>query len=277
VNRDKLRQLARTTDSWLEELEVQGTKQFVEAMRYAFLTPGKRFRAGCCQVTGELLGININNIKPLAIALELVHASTLVHDDLPALDNDSVRRGRATVHVEFGEAVALLVGDALIGEAFRILADAKLPAELIARFGAVYRTVCEGQILDLDVTIDSWERVQDRHQKKTGAMIELALTAPALLCEDRKHEAALRKFGSELGLLFQLVDDIRDATKSSEILGKTSDLDRQLGRVTAVSFLGLEKAQALAAETIGRCKAILPAELGELAIFVDLLGDRLSE
>lgn len=233
-------------------------------------------------LSAQALGIKQSKIKALAIAIELLHASSLVHDDLPALDNDSLRRGRPTVHVKFGEAAGILIGDALLGEAFRILAEAEVPAAVVGEYAKVYRTLCEGQMLDLDVTIDSWERVEERHRKKTGAMIHLAVTAPCFFLE-RSAESAektetLSRFGAELGVLFQLVDDIRDATKSSEVLGKTSQLDKQLGRVTAVSFLGLEEARKEAVKTATQAKQLLDESsiegLGEL---VDYLILRLEE
>src|SRR5260221_11050857 len=151
MKRDKHQSLATQANDWLEEIEISSTKQFVESVQYSYLTPGKRFRGICVQLVGELLHIKANDIKVLCSAIELIHASTLVHDDLPALDNDPLRRGRPTVHVKFGEAIAILAGDALIGESFRMLAAGRMPREVIVRFGEVYRTLCEGQMLDLDV------------------------------------------------------------------------------------------------------------------------------
>lgn len=281
VNRDKglssIHELAQRVDLWLSEWTVLGSPQFVHGMRYGVLTPGKRFRPASLLLVGELIGAKLNNIKELALCVELLHASTLIHDDLPALDNDSLRRGRPTVHVEFGEGVALLIGNALVGEVFSKLAAAKLPYELIGLFAETYRLVCEGQVLDLDVTIDSWEKVSERHQKKTGAMIELALIAPTYLTLDgHKFRKNLSEFGRKLGLLFQLIDDIRDVTKEDTSLGKTSQLDAQLGRVTAVSFLGLEEARRLAQDTANQCRELADsASLSQLKQLVDYLETRM--
>jgi geranylgeranyl diphosphate synthase type II len=270
--------LAPVVDSWLSELAVDGSAQWVQAMRYGLLTPGKRFRPVCALLVGEILGLKHSDIKELAICLEILHTSTLIHDDLPALDNDSLRRGRPTLHVEFGEGVALLVGDALVGEVFSRLACSRLPCELIGLFASTYKTVCEGQVLDLDVNIDSWERVAERHQKKTASMIELALVAPTYLVSDLKPglRADLSLFGKRLGLLFQLIDDIRDVTWETAALGKTSKLDAQLGRVTAVSFLGLEHARKMAAETAEQCRELAASGgFSELIQLVEYLEERM--
>ena len=275
----KLTESAALVDSWLEELPLRGAGDFSQSLKYAYSTPGKRFRPVATLLSAELLGIKSNKIKQLALAIELLHCSSLVHDDLPALDNDSLRRGRETVHVKFGEATAILAGDALISDTFGLLAGAEVPYSLISSFSDTFRLLCEGQVLDLDITIDSWERVQDRHQKKTGAMIELALSAPAYLLESGLEKVLqLKSVGRKLGVMFQLVDDIRDVTKSAEVLGKTSDLDRQLGRVTAISFLGLDGATALLKEMEQEIRVELAdSKLLELEILVDYLLARLEE
>lgn len=266
-------------DSWLSELPVRGEGDFANALTYAYLTPGKRFRPVAMLLVGEVLGIKSNKIKEIAIAIELLHCSSLVHDDLPALDNDSLRRGRETVHVKYGEATALLIGDALIAESFGILSQAEISHQLIVRFADTFGLLCQGQVLDLDITIDSWDKVEARHSKKTGAMIELALSAPAyLLKKDEGKIQTLNGIGSRLGVMFQLIDDIRDVTKSAEILGKTSDLDRQLGRVTALSFLGLEGAIERLKEIENSLRSELQSgELSKLGILVDYLMSRLDE
>jgi len=277
VYRNKtLTQLGAQADNWLAEISIQGSRQFSEAFYYALNTPGKRFRPIALQLVAQALGVKSSKIKVLAQSIELLHTSSLVHDDLPALDNDSLRRGRPTVHVKFGEAVAILVGDALVGEAFRILGANEIPGALIAKFATAYSTICEGQVLDLDFSIDSLEQIKERHHKKTGAMIELAISAAGILAE--KKEAALLEFGRDLGLLFQLVDDVRDVTKSPEVLGKTSKLDAQLGRVTAVSFLGLEKTNQLIEETAASARASLKENaLEELEPLIEALLFRLEE
>jgi len=275
----KLKGYQELVDSWLKELPVRGEGDFGQALSYAYSTPGKRFRPVSMLLIAEILGIKSSKIKELALAVELLHCSSLVHDDLPALDNDSFRRGRETVHVKYGEATAILVGDALISDTFGLLAAAELPYKLLSRFSDTFRLLCEGQVLDLDITINSWERVEERHQKKTGAMIELALSAPAYLLENGEIKIReLNSFGKKLGVIFQLVDDIRDVTKSAEVLGKTSDLDRQLGRVTAISFLGLDGAMARLKEIEEEVRTELAGgELAELDILVDYLLARLED
>ena len=281
MNSDKfsiLKELRAEVDSWLTELPKLGQGEFGEAVQYTFGTPGKRFRPVALLLSARSLGIKSSIIKELCLALELLHCSSLVHDDLPALDNDSLRRGREALHVAYGEAAAILVGDALIAESFGILARAEVPSKLIARFSETFRLLCEGQVLDLDVTINSWERVEERHQKKTGAMIELALSAPAYLMPSGEQKIReLSAFGRTLGLMFQLVDDIRDVTMSSDILGKTSNLDAQLGRVTAISFLGLDGAQERLKQLEAESRAGLQAAgLQELEILIDYIMSRLS-
>ncbi len=275
----KLKDYAAMVDSWLKELPVHGEGEFAQALSYAYSTPGKRFRPAAMLLVAELIGVKSSKIKDLATAIEILHCSSLVHDDLPALDNDSLRRGRETVHVKFGEATALLAGDALISDTFGILSAAEVPHKLITQFANTYRELCEGQVLDLDISINSWERVEERHRKKTGAMIELALSAPAYLLENGEAKIGqLRDFGMKLGVMFQLIDDIRDVTKSAEILGKTSDLDKQLGRVTAISFLGLEGAEKRLGEIEKESRGELEkAGLQDLEILIDYLMSRLEE
>jgi geranylgeranyl diphosphate synthase type II len=275
----KIRDYAALVDSWLKELPVRGSGDFGQALSYAYSTPGKRFRPSAMLLTAEILGIKSNKIKDLALAIELLHCSSLVHDDLPALDNDSFRRGRETVHVKYGEATAILAGDALISDSFGILAAAEVPHKLLSSFSDTFRLLCEGQVLDLDISINSWERVEERHQKKTGAMIELALSAPAyLLPSGEERIQQLKSFGKKLGVIFQLVDDIRDVTKSSEVLGKTSDLDKKLGRVTAISFLGLDGATARLKEIEKEVREeLVKSDLSPLEILVDYLMVRLEE
>lgn len=275
----KIRDYASLVDSWLKELPVRGVGDFSQALSYSYSTPGKRFRPSAMLLTAELLEIKHNKIKEIALAIELLHCSSLVHDDLPALDNDSFRRGRETVHVKYGEATAILAGDALVSDSFGLLAAAEVPYKLISRFSDTFRLLCEGQVLDLDISINSWPRVQERHEKKTGAMIELALSAPAyLLSSGEERIEQLSSFGKKLGVIFQLVDDIRDVTKSSEVLGKTSDLDKKLGRITAISFLGLDGAIARLKEIEIEVKEeLIKSDLVPLEILVDYLMSRLEE
>ncbi|MCC6952556.1 MAG: polyprenyl synthetase family protein [Deltaproteobacteria bacterium] len=262
-----------------------------EAMRYALLAPGKRVRGALVFGAGELCGVEPAKLAALATAIETLHASTLVHDDLPSMDNDSLRRGQPTTHVKFGEAVALLAGDALAARAVALIATGLSLSptergELAGGLAETYRIVCEGQARDLSAAQNSRlaiaipaesaptvESLQARHLQKTGELIAFAAAAPAFLlgagreAEAERARGALRRYGLRLGLLFQITDDILDATGTSETLGKSAGIDATEGRVTYVSLLGLEKARE-AAELERRNAHIALVPFGERAWFL---------
>ena len=249
-----------------------------EALRYSLLAGGKRIRPVLCLAAGEALGRRPDELVDAACALELVHTFSLVHDDLPALDDDDLRRGRPSAHVRFGEDVAILAGDALLTEAFRLALA--YPAPDVARVLAdATLGMIGGQYLDVTTNggLDA-DGLAELHALKTGRLIRasvLAATAVAGLGEaEREPWAAL---GAELGLLFQIVDDLLDATATTEELGTTAGKDEASGKVTYVSLHGLERARALADETRARVEdrlAALPVDTTVLAELAGSIRDR---
>ncbi len=241
-------------------LPLSTTTPLFEAMRYAVLNGGKRIRPLLVYATGKALGCTLTLLDAPAAAVELIHCYSLIHDDLPAMDNDDLRRGKPTCHKVFGEATAILAGDALLTLAFQVLSDPVLNpispeqkiqmlqvlAEKSGRHGMV-----GGQALDLAsegkgpaISIDLLTEI---HQKKTGALIEAAVTLGALSANSNlKTISALQQYARCIGLAFQVQDDILDATSHSNILGKTSGKDEEQNKATFVRQLGIEKSQQYA-------------------------------
>jgi len=255
-----------------------------QAMRYSALGGGKRMRPLLVHAAGHLFGAAPALLDAPATAVELIHAYSLVHDDLPAMDDDDLRRGRPTTHVAFDEATAILAGDALQTRAFEVLADAMLPPTLAL---ACLRTLalasgaagmCGGQALDIDATgqRQPLANLQHMHALKTGALIRAAVRMGALCGNaDEAQLATLDRFADALGLAFQVRDDILDVEASSEQLGKTAGKDAAQDKSTFPSLLGLDGAKAqleslanamreALAPFGGRAAAL--AALGELAI-----------
>lgn len=229
-----------------------------EAMRYATLGGGKRVRATLVYLAGEALGAPDDVLDAPACAIELIHAYSLVHDDLPSMDNDDLRRGRPSCHRAYDEATALLVGDSLQSLAFELLSapsvDPARRAEMIAVLARAAGSIgmAGGQAIDLASvgTPLTPETLEDMHRRKTGALIHAAvmlgvLAAPAV---DAKMRAALDRYARAVGLSFQIADDILDVEGETTALGKSAGKDQRHGKPTYVSVLGLEGARARAHE-----------------------------
>jgi geranylgeranyl diphosphate synthase, type II len=244
-----------------------------EALRYSLLGGGKRIRPVLCLATGEALGRTADELLPAACALELVHTFSLVHDDLPALDDDNLRRGQPSAHVRFGEGVAILAGDALLTEAFRLALGYPGPEVGRVLAGAILGMI-GGQYLDVttDGRLDADELAR-LHRLKTGRLLAACIEAPLAVAAlpERKREP-WRAFADELGLLFQIVDDILDATGTAEELGKTPGKDEAAGKATYVSLHGLEGARALADEARSRVSERLAALAGETSVLAELVA-----
>ncbi len=238
-----------------------------EAMRYSLLAGGKRIRPVLTLATGEAIGREPSALLPLAGAIELIHTYSLIHDDLPAMDDDDLRRGRPTCHRVYGEDVAILAGDALYAEAFHLLlaeqqgdpADVLAAAAELAAATGVHGMV-GGQYVDVAGSAPAGiEGLRHLHELKTGRLIAASIEC-ALIVEG-VHESdtisAYRAFASELGVLFQIVDDILDVTGSAETLGKPQGSDERLGKRTYVTEFSLEGARDLARESHGRARAAL--------------------
>jgi len=230
------------------------TGRLAEAMRYASLGGGKRVRPLLVYAAGEVTGADPGTVDAVAVAVELVHAYSLVHDDLPCMDDDALRRGKPTCHVEFGEATALLAGDALQALAFDVLARSAMPAPgeacAILASAAGVDGMAGGQAIDLGAVgaVLSQAELERMHRLKTGALIAAAVrlgarcgTAPSV-----DEDGALLAYARAAGLAFQVVDDVLDVEGSSATLGKTAGKDAAHGKPTYVALLGLPAARALA-------------------------------
>lgn len=244
-----------------------------EAMRYAALGGGKRMRPMLVYAAGTLTGASEALLDAPAAAVELVHAYSLVHDDLPAMDDDAMRRGRPTVHVAFDEATAILAGDALQTRAFELLACADAPAQLridwvatLADAGGV-AGMCGGQALDVDATghAQSLDALRRMHALKTGALIRASVRMGALAGgADAATLQRLDDFAAALGLAFQVRDDLLDVEASSEQLGKTAGKDAAQAKSTYPALLGMDGARTVLAELAATMQTLL-ADDGEAA------------
>lgn len=271
----------------LEQLLPGGSERPVrlhEAMRYAAQGGGKRLRPVMTLAAAEVFGAAGNTALPAAIAVECIHTYSLVHDDLPCMDNDDLRRGRATTHKAFDEATALLAGDALLTHAFFLLAEnysGELPRNLIRELAdaAGSRRLIGGQMEDLlaekrtDATQDELEFI---HLNKTAAMIEAALVLGGLVGHANKDDlGSLRLGGRHLGLAFQIIDDILDATADTATLGKTAGKDAKADKTTYVKLHGLDRARQLATEQTEKAVAAF-SRLPNGAVFLVELTRQLT-
>lgn len=258
------------------------------AMRYAVLEGGKRVRPLLAYAAGELAGADPDRVTTAGAAVELIHAYSLVHDDLPCMDNDVLRRGKPTCHVEFDEATALLVGDALQSLAFQLLAEKPLADDATAQLAMVRtlanaagsRGMCGGQAIDLAAvgkTLTVLE-LEFMHIHKTGALIRAAAVLGAR-CGSRLSYDELEqvdRFAKTVGLAFQVVDDVLDAEAPTATLGKTAGKDAEQGKPTYVSAMGIERAKTFAGELREQAHAAIAsfgtraARLGQLADFIVL-------
>jgi len=233
------------------------------AMRYAVLGGGKRIRPRLVYAAGRLAGAPLKSLDAAAAAVELIHAYSLIHDDLPAMDDDDLRRGRPTVHRQFDEATAILAGDALQALAFEVIADAEVDAATVQAWvrllanAAGHGGMVGGQVLDLageNRALDQGE-LEALHRRKTGALIHAAVMMGGVAgCLASEELARLGRFGADIGLAFQIHDDVLDATTATEVLGKPQGSDARQGKSTYVSLLGIEQARAHAREVYqGAC------------------------
>ena len=257
------------------------------AMRYAALAGGKHFRPLLAYATAQALDIDLERIDPVAVALELVHCYSLVHDDLPAMDDDRLRRGKPTCHIAFDEATAILVGDGLQALAFEILSnDPQLQIDSDARLAIISqlsraagsRGMVGGQAIDLESEgrdLNAAE-LEAMHIHKTGALIRASVTTAALCCPDvsKTQLERLDHFAKCIGLAFQIQDDILDETGTAEELGKTAGADRARHKNTYPALFGLSESRDMAQELVAEAREQLhdfganARRLGELADFV---------
>jgi geranylgeranyl diphosphate synthase, type II len=268
-------ELQERVDAYLEQVRFAGeppTKKLEEAMRYSLLAGGKRIRPVLGLATAEALGRDPNEVLPLAAAIEMIHTYSLIHDDLPAMDDDELRRGQPTCHVAYGEDVAILAGDGLFAEALHLaLREQQGPPE------NVLAAVCEitaaagvqgmvgGQYIDVTASgVPDAKDLRHLHELKTGALI--AASVGAILAwagPDGPATIPLRRFAAELGVVFQIVDDILDVTGDEAELGKPLGSDERLGKPTYVSVFGLDRARELARDSHGKARAALAQAEGD--------------
>ncbi|MGC2353348.1 MAG: polyprenyl synthetase family protein [Candidatus Udaeobacter sp.] len=250
VSRQKL--IERALDRYLPKANTKPATLH-RAMRYSLLAGGKRLRPILCLAAAEACGGKIGNALPVACALECIHTYSLVHDDLPSMDDDDFRRGRPTCHKIFGDGIAILAGDALLTIAFEIVSKAKptsrydtsiLLREIAVAAGS--QKLIAGQVADLEAEGKNVKRdqLQFIHENKTAAILRSSVRLGAMSANaDARKLSAITRFGQRLGLAFQIIDDILDVTQTSEILGKSAGKDVAAKKATYPAVIGLEKSR----------------------------------
>ena len=263
---------AAEVNEWLDRLvpgETTPPRQLHRAMRYSLLAGGKRLRPALVLSAGEAFGADTDDLMPAACAIEMIHTYSLIHDDLPAMDNDDLRRGRPTCHKAFGEAVAILAGDALLTQAFRVLA-ADAPGRDPGRQVRVIREVATaagtvdaligGQMADIESegkNVDG-STLEYIHCSKTGAMISASVVVGGVIGGATAEQLErLRGYGQRIGLAFQIADDILDVTSTSEQLGKTPGKDLAASKATYPAIYGVSDSQARARELVDEAVEIV--------------------
>lgn len=278
--------LLELVEEYLAELDFGADRRaarLTEAMRYSLLAGGKRIRPVLTLATARGCGADPTTVLPTAAALELIHTYSLIHDDLPAIDDDTLRRGRPTCHVAFGEDVAILAGDGLFAEAFNLVLSRQSGecaavlaalAEIAAAAGV--QGMVGGQYMDVAGETAADDDLRTLHALKTGRLIQAAVVCGALL-GGAADVGPHRAFAAELGLLFQIVDDILDETGAVDELGKSVGKDRALDKVTYVSRFGMRRALELADRSERRARELLGAlggDTADLAAITTFIHDR---
>jgi geranylgeranyl diphosphate synthase type II len=251
-------------------------------MRYSLFAGGKRIRPVLCQSAAAAVGVSSEAVDDAACTLELIHTYSLIHDDLPALDNDDLRRGRPTCHVVFGEAMAILAGDALLTLAFQVLPKLDLPAawrvaliEELATASGTVRGMIGGQVHDIEGEGQppTAELLESIHRAKTGALLRASVRMGAI-CAGASPEQydALSRYGEHVGLAFQIIDDVLDVEQPSEALGKTAGKDAAQGKITFPAVYGLDRSKQMADVELTRAHECL-AIFGDRAHWLHELAD----
>jgi geranylgeranyl diphosphate synthase type II len=282
---EDLRELIEEYLGGLGFAPIADTKGLEEAMRYSLMAGGKRIRPVLALATARSLGVEPESVLPAAAAIELIHTYSLIHDDLPAMDDDELRRGRPTSHVRFGENVAILAGDGLFAEALRLFAERQRaePAAVLAAIGELLGAIgvdgmVGGQYMDVTQAQLGAAELRRLHALKTGRLIAASVGVVLTLEGVGDVDAdSYRRFADELGVLFQIIDDILDVTGSDEELGKPQGSDQRHGKVTYVSLFGLERAGALAGESHRKAQealATIGGDAADLAQMTDFIYTR---
>ena len=253
-----------------------------KAMRYSLFAGGKRIRPILCMSAARVVSDQVSGLEDAACTLELIHTYSLIHDDLPALDNDDLRRGRPTCHKVFGEAMAILAGDALLTLAFQVLGRIQLPAErrvaLVDELAAASGTVggmIGGQVHDIEGEgrTPTAELLESIHRAKTGALLRASVRMGAICAgaDDEQYDT-LSRYGEHIGLAFQIIDDVLDVEQSSEALGKTAGKDVVQGKITFPAVYGLKRSKKMAGSELQKAHACLEM-FGERANWLHQLAD----
>ncbi|HXG93424.1 MAG TPA: farnesyl diphosphate synthase [Blastocatellia bacterium] len=280
---------AAEVNRWLDCLVPADTvppRQLHRAMRYSLFAGGKRLRPALVLAAGEAFGAETDDLMPAACAIEMIHTYSLIHDDLPAMDNDDLRRGRPTCHKAFGEATAILAGDALLTQAFRVLAadaparDALKQVRVIREIATAAGTVdalIGGQMVDIESEGKSVDAttLEYIHRSKTGAMITASVVVGGIIADAADEQIEkLRAYGERVGLAFQIADDILDVTSTSEQLGKTPGKDQAAHKATYPALHGIAASESKMRELVGEAVEIVSslgiesAMLEEIARFI---------
>lgn len=255
----------KKVNAFIDEIlnNTANSSRIVQAMHYSLMAGGKRVRPILCIAASEAVGGNADDVLPAACALEMIHTYSLIHDDLPAMDNDDLRRGKPTCHVAFDEATAILAGDALLTLAFQVLSSINLINEnntsnrlkVVHRisFAAGYNGMIEGQMRDIasEGTLLSLEELEDMHSLKTGALIEASIFSGALLGGGSpKQIDQLEIYAKNIGLAFQVADDILNVEGDPAVMGKAVGTDNARGKSTYPSIMGLNKSKEFAKKLV---------------------------
>ncbi len=261
---EDLRALVESALADLRFAPAPRTEGLEEAMRYSLLAGGKRVRPVLALATARALGASPERFLPVASAIELIHTYSLIHDDLPAMDDDDLRRGKPTSHKRFGEDVAILAGDGLFAEAVRLFCEQPGdPARVLAALRELAAAtgvdgMVGGQYVDVKGDDLDAAGLRELHTLKTGRLISASVCVVPILEGTAESETmTYRRFADELGVLFQIVDDILDVTESDERLGKPHGSDERLDKITYVSLFGLDRARELASESHAKASAAL--------------------
>jgi len=278
--RDRTAQIDQALDRFLPKTSARPATIHA-AMRYSLFAGGKRLRPALCLAATKACGGRETDALPLACAVECIHTYSLIHDDLPAMDNDDYRRGKLTNHKVYGEAIAILAGDALLTQAFEIAAHCSgapryPPGDIVLELAraAGSRQLIAGQVADLEAQGQKVLAAQLRyiHERKTSALLGCAVRLGGMSANcPPKQLAALTAFGCHVGLAFQIIDDILDVTQTSEQLGKTAGKDLAAQKATYPSIVGLEKSQRIARRLTDRAFAAL-AVFGGRAVALEALA-----
>ncbi|MFA7164314.1 MAG: polyprenyl synthetase family protein [Desulfoplanes sp.] len=258
-----------------------------QAMEYSLLAGGKRLRPVLCLAWAELFGAAEENILPFAAGIECIHTYSLIHDDLPAMDDDDLRRGKPSSHKRFGEALAILAGDGLLNEAFTLMLTSRVPAPcLVSAMQSMAdasgaRGMVGGQVLDLEYTglqNIHLEQLRAMHAQKTGALIRSSCACGAILAgASLDDQMRASRYGAAIGLAFQVVDDILDVVGDEQDLGKPVGSDQELGKNTYPALLGLDASMELARQQVVKAQAELVLFTGPVKNFLSGLAGYIVE